>query len=89
MRGSDLLSHELETDQSDLLPEGSLNQGGDSPQIEDLSAHSTQLPRVVMLVPEPANAGAHEPLAEDAKFKLFLFSGYFENLSVHLEFGKR
>jgi hypothetical protein len=41
-----------------------------------------------VLVPEPANARAHEPLAEDARFKPCLFSGYPEDLSVHLEFGE-
>jgi hypothetical protein len=67
------------------VPEGPLDQGGDTPCSEDLSPRSMQLSAIVVLVPEPANARAQEPLAEDARFKPRLFSGYPENLSVHLE----
>ena len=70
------------------MPEGSLNQGGDTPHSEQLAAHSMQLSVIVVLVPKPADARAQEPLAEDARFKTRLFSGYSENLSVHLELGE-
>ena len=79
-----LLGEELEADQSDFLPEGPLDEGGDSPHIEDLSAHIMQLSLIVVLVPEPANARAHEPLAEDARFKPCLFPSYSEDLTVNL-----